>query len=183
MEKKDRNINLSAVIIIGILSFVSVLWLFIVLITKDLDIPHNIEIVTDILAVLIAYAYLISGYTKGIANNYRTCMILSAINATAVAIISTTESIKVLPLASCIIAIFLLLALAFIKNMGKIVSYIICGLLLFIRGNGLVSVLLTSKLGINDPQISMIVSQICLALTITVITYAKYKDKASRGTN
>ena len=183
MEKKDRSINLGVVIIIGIFSLISVIWLFNNLLINNLDIPHNIEVVTDILAILVAYAYLVSGYTKGIANNYKTCMILSSLNAAAVAIISTTESIKVLPLVLCIIAVFIILALAFIKNMGKTVSYILCGSLLFIRINGFASVLVTSSLGINDPQIPLIISQICLALTITVITYAKYKDKASRGTN
>lgn len=179
---KNRSINLASVIIIGAVTLISVIMLFNSLLTNDLDMPHNIEIVTDILAVIIAYAYLVSGYSKGVANNYKTCMILSALNGVAVAIISTTESIQVLPLISCIVAIILLLVLAFVKNLGKVVSYIICGLLLFIRGNGIVSVLLTSPIGTNDPQVPLIFAQLCLALTITVITYAKYKDKASRDT-
>lgn len=182
MEENSRKINIVVVIIDGLLTVGCILWLFNSLLHGGNDFPHNIEIVTDIIASSVAFSYLIAGYTKGISNYYKHCLILAVIHAVAVAIIACGESYGILSFIMCLMAAIVLSILAFVKDLGKTVSYILCGLLLFIRATGLGSVFPAPGLGFKDPKFPLIWAQLVLAITITIITYAKYKDKTSRGT-
>lgn len=182
MENK-RNLNTAIVIISAILSIACIIWLFFTFLTQTLDAAHNIEIVTDIISTMIALAYLVAGYSKGEAESYRNCIIVAAINALAIVIISIIDMKSPISLIACILAFIILVVLSFVKNLGKTISYSICASLILIRLINIIFIITDSKATTNNPQLPLVFAQVCLALTIAVVTYAKYKDKESRNTN
>lgn len=177
-----RKISLFVIIVNGLLTAACVVWLFNLLVTKEVSAYIRLEIVTDIIASLVAIAYLAAGYSKSVAGHYKASMIIAAINALVVAVVSTKEYIQVIPIIMCAIACVLICALAFVKNMGKTISISLCIALVVIRIAGLISVILSPAFDTVSTHMALLITQTVLALMITVITYAKYADKAARNT-
>lgn len=181
MENK-RKLNLIAVILNSIFTLACIIWLLTILIALNLNKYQIIEAVADLVASIIALMYLLEGYSKGVAKHYKISVLITALNALVVAILSTAEEIKVIPVIMCSIAFVILLILGLFKNLGKKVSYICCWIVLTIRILGFISILLTVD-NFMDPSFSLIITQVALALTVLVVTYAKYVDKSSRNTD
>lgn len=182
MENR-KKLNLFVLIINALLTAVSIYLLLAALIESDSNILQNIEIIADLVACSIALFYLIDGYSKGLAKRYQLFLIVTAINALAVAVLSIGEKTPMISVVMCSIAFVILLVLSFYKNLGKTISYILCTILLFIRLSGLLSNVLILSNQMPALNFALFVSQISLALLVFVSTYAKYTDKASRQTN
>lgn len=180
--ENNKNLNLGVIVFNGIFTVICIALLLCLLLDGNLSLVYNIEIIADIIASIVAFMYLVEGFSKSVATHYKTCMIIAAINALIVVATSASEKIDYVPMIMCAIAFCLVSFLAFGTNLGRNVSFICCGLLVLIRVAGLVSVLITlDQYSILDPTLVLVVCQISLALLLSVITYAKYKDKAARG--
>lgn len=183
MENKGK-LNLPILLFNGLFTAICICLLVVTILQSKTTFLQNIEILADIVACLVALIYLIEGYSKAEATHYRLCMIVAAINALVVTFLSVQEKVADISTVMCAAAFVLTAILAFTKNLGKRSSYICCGFLVFVRLSGLLTNIFTES---SNPQYSiiiiMLVSQLSLALLIGVITYAKYVDKYSRGSN
>ena len=178
-----RKLSPVLIWISGILTVASAALLIRLLIKENVSFVHVVEIVSDIVASAVAFFYICRGYTKEYAEEYKTCMLIAAINALAVAVIATTEKTSIISLVMCIIAFGDIVILAFGKDLGKKKSTICCIVLVLIRLAGFIASFIPSDGGaILNPARTLIIAQIALAILISLVTYAKYLDKDARGT-
>lgn len=144
---------------------------------------YNLEVVFDIIASCAAMAYLVLGYSKDVKNFYKGCMALITANALVITIINTNEKASVLSIVMCALAFAILVFLTFGKDLGKNKSYIASICLLAIRALGLIICLIGDKsaVGYKD-NVLFLLGQLSIAVLVLLIIYAKYVDKAARGT-
>lgn len=179
---KNRKLNLGALLVNGTLTTVCVAWLLYAIVNNNFDIYQKIEAVTDIIASLIATYYLIEGYSKDVSSHYKTCIGVAAINALVViAIIFAKQTAEIVSIFACVLAFAMLVGLLIIKNLGRAMSYAMCIIIIIIRLLGLVFTYINADTTFNS-EVALLFAQLCLAITIGIITYAKYVDKTSRNT-
>lgn len=179
---KQRKLNLGALLVNGILTTICVAWLLYATVNNLFDVYQKIEAVTDIIASLIATYYLIEGYSKDVSSHYKTCVGVAAINALVViAIIFAKQSAEIVTIFACVLAFAMLVGLLVVKNLGKAMSYTMCAIIVIIRLLGLLFAYANVHTIFNS-EITLLFAQLCLAITIGIITYAKYVDKTSRHT-
>ncbi len=180
MEDK-RKLNLVLLVLNGSFTGICICLLISLLLNGQANLMQSIEIVADIIACIYAAIYLFEGCSKGYAKHYKLCMIVSSINSLAVTVLSIKEKVPYISTVMCATAFVLTTILACTKDLGKKSSYMCCGFLVFVRLSGLISNVITET---NNPQfniiITLLVSQLSLALLIGVVTYAKYTDKKNR---
>lgn len=179
MENKKR-ITLFVLLINILLTVVNIYLLFNAFVQTNTNIWQTIEIVADLIACVVALFYLIEGYSKGLAKRYKLFLIVTAINAFAVTVLSLGEKTPILSMIMCSLAFIILLVLSLSKNLGKTKSYICCGLLFLIRFSGLISNIVMMNGKLPAINFALFLSQITLAILVFVSTYAKYTDKALR---
>lgn len=183
-KERLKKLNVYVLGFTVLLTFISIGLLFWLLIDHKLDYLYSFEALTDIIATTIAYIYLIEGFKKEDSKKFKASVIATTVNALIVTIVSIAEKIDVVPIVMCAIAFYILGYLSVIKNIGKKTSYILCGILVLIRLLGLISGLLTLRNVPNgSSMIILMFSQLSLAILMSVLEYAKYFDKLSRGTN
>lgn len=173
-----KKLNLLVVIIVAGLAFACALGEIDVIATSKLDGLYKLEGILDVFALALSFIYLVLGYKKGVANYYKASILIAAAHALVVTSVASNEPTKYVSIISCAICFGLLLGLAFGKNNGKKESLIICGIIVVLRVLGI----LFNANGLTDPKTLLIISQLILAITVTVITVAKYIDKDERGT-
>ena len=127
-------------------------------------------------ALLFAGFYIVSGYRKNAAKYYKVYGTLYMITV----IFGTITCLNNVPSVICNILIVLgTVALVYVKDLGKTKSLAICDALLLLQ------IVIAIFLWTNDiPTISK--NNIFMSLDLTclfgILTYAKYLDKAERGT-
>ena len=138
-----------------------------------------ITTVIRLVALLFAGFYILSGYRKDAAKYYKLfgfLYMLTMVSGIISGIFNTTSALNVICDVLIVIGI---LALAFAKDLGRTKSFVICAVLVVLQ---IVLVLLVYFAG--DPAVVKIISfiGIDLACLYGIMTFAKYLDKAERGT-
>ena len=148
--------------------------------SPDANLTRILFRVSAIACLVFAGFYIINGYTKDAAKYYKVYGALYAVKhlmgiLSGSAKSGTTFGIMVLAL-SLVITLVLLLS----ENLGKTKSFVLCGLLVILG-----VVLLVHSLSQGNIPTILIMSNIVnvdLAYLYGIMTYAKYLDKAERGT-
>ena len=127
-------------------------------------------------SLIYALFYIIEGYQKNASLYYKNYGILLAISqAISLAIVSvynpTVTNIIVVGLE-----LFAILGIVLNEDLGKNKSFILCLLLIVLNG---ISIFISSKTNISYCNIYC---KFTLTLLLSILTYAKYVDKESRGT-
>ena len=138
-----------------------------------------ISTVIRLLALLFAGFYILSGYSKDAAKYYKLFGIVYLLSTVLGLISCISNTPTVLSVICYVLTIIGILALAFAKDLGKTKSFIICAVLVVLQIALTVSVYLQADPAIV--KINMFIS-IDLACLFGIMTYAKYLDKAERGT-
>lgn len=167
-------------IIICILAIASVGFMVYMAFNSDIDVFYKVEVVSNIIALLFVFEYIILGFKKDFASYYKLAMYVNAANALIVTAVASNESTKYIAIISCAICFGCILTLAVAKNLGKKMSLILCTVVILLRISGIISYYFSA----NTVDISLIImiSQLVLALVILVATIAKYEDKTIRHT-
>ena len=177
---KTKNSTYKVILILSLICIAAGLVLSALSITgNDSNLPQQIACLFNIAALIYAAYYILAGYSKDAAKYYKTyaaifalaqVAALSAIGATANSYIGTLLS--ALTLAA-------ILVLLFSKDLGKQKSMSLCVALLVLVVLSFISAL------VNEGWISVvmfpIIVRFVLACILTIMTVAKYIDKAARG--
>lgn len=138
-----------------------------------------ISAVLRLIALLFAGFYILSGYRKGSAKYYNLFGIIYMFSV-VLEIISCLANTAFAMDIICSALIFIdLLALTCIKNLGKSKSFVLCGILVLLQIVCAVLVYIESDPIIVKIEMFMGIDLACL---FGIMTYAKYLDKAERGT-
>ena len=138
-----------------------------------------VSTIIKLASLLFAGFYIVSGYRKNAAKYYKVYGILYmfSIVLTLIACIKNTSS--TLAIICNTLPVIGILALVFVKDFGKTKALITCAILVLLQ---IVCVILANAEG--DPTIVKIniFMSMDLACLLGIMTYAKYLDKAERGT-
>ena len=138
-----------------------------------------ISSIATIACLVFAAFYIISGYTKNAAKYYKVFGTLLVVKYLAGILSGSSKSgtpFGIMVLAfSLVIALVLLLS----ENLGKTKSLVLCGLLVIISA---VDVGVYIRFPISTYSLIAKLVKIDLACLFGIMTYAKYLDKAERGT-
>lgn len=136
--------------------------------------------ITNITGLVFALFYILLGYTKNSSGFYKSFSVLYLISQ---AIGLCSIFINSIPRAYIftIIGILAELVIIFKKDFGKKKSLIFCGIIVIAVIGSIINVIL---LGHNtfDAIVRGRLVDLILSLLFTILTYAKYMDKADRGT-
>ena len=172
-----NSIKIYTILICG-LALISACGLVTTTLSSDLDFFYKLEAICDVIALIFAFIYFILGFKKDFASYHKIAMYFAAANALIVTVVSSNETNKYIAIAMCAVCFALVLILALAKNLGKTVSLILCAIIILIRFSGVLSYYLT--VNTIDVTLTLMVSQLVLALVILVATLAKYEDKQER---
>ena len=207
-ETKDNHItilngiHMTFMFLLGIMSFVAISGLVSGEIFQDETLherfPKTIMLGIGVMGVNIAallsgILYILKGCTKKAALYYKVFLVLSAVSGIMTAAASAFRIIEasqegeqiavhlaltaILPMA---VKTILLLVLAFRKNLGKSVSWIIFGIILAI--DLIYSPLWISPASLAVVRVTMTLSRLIMTVTIGMAIRSKYADKKERGT-
>lgn len=177
---RERKLNLSIVVVCGILALLSAIGTVTVAFSSELNELYKFEAVCDLISLGLAFFYIVNGYGKDYAKYYKLSMLFHALNALIVTAVAANEKTKYISIVMCAICFALVLVLALGKDLGAKKSLTICVIVVVIRAAGLISQYFAVKT--FDPITILTVSQLVLALMILASTLAKYDDKQVRGT-
>ena len=141
--------------------------------------------VAEIIAMLTGIMYVLFNYTKAAAIYYKTFMAIQVVVQAIVGYRQAVGTASPVEAIFTIIPFIALVVLAVGKDLGKVATYIIAGILLICRVTVLVlaAVAIGTDPGRDFAVISFAVSDIVLAITTGFMVTGKYFDKAARGTN
>ena len=137
--------------------------------------------VLKIVALVFATYYIFKGYEKDAAKYYKSfgiCFILAQIASLIGTILDDAKMLAIMPA----IVLICLLVLVFVKNLGKMVSLILCGILVVLNIISICSLEIWSAEAAFIALYGTMFSRLVLACLYGIMTYAKYLDKAERGT-
>ena len=174
-----KSLNVFA-IIISVLSICCAIGIVYLTFSSELDALYIVESISNLLALIYAFFYLINGYKKDFATYYKIAMLVNAVNALVVTALSSNEATKYISIISCAICFGAILTLALAKNLGKNTSITLCLIVIVLRTMGIVSCFMASAT--LDINLILMLSQLVLALVILLATIAKYVDKQERNT-
>ena len=135
--------------------------------------------VVRLFALLFAGFYLLSGYSKNAAKYYKTFGIIYALTIVVGIITCITNTVFVMDIICSVLLLIGILVLVSVKNLGKTKSFVICAFLVALQIACVVLVYLEGDPIIVKIDMFMGVDLACL---YGIMTYAKYLDKAERGT-
>lgn len=177
---RERKLNLSIVIVCGILALLSAIGTVSVVFGSQLNELYKFEAICDLIALALTFFYIINGYGKEYAKYYKMAMLFNALNALIVTAVAANEKTKYISIIMCAVCFGLILILALGKDLGKTKSLGLCITVVIIRAVGLISQYFEVKT--FDPITILVVSQLVLSLMVLASTIAKYDDKQVRGT-
>lgn len=181
-----ENKKLLAVRIVNIVLIIGVLVLGIMRISNPIfsSTFDKVNIVVDFVALAFGFAYLITGYKKDSAIFYKGFMILFVLSSLFSCI--TDIIAQTIKGSSYITSIFLtfvffgVIVLAFIQDLGSNVSFVIVGIIIAID----LFLLIYTLIAMGDINyIAFSASNFVTACTAATMIFAKYIDKAKRGTD
>ena len=129
--------------------------------------------ISSILASIVALAYCLLGYNKKASVFFKAFLYLFALYT----FIEAIGSINFITQIANTIKFGLLCALSLSINLGKIRSYIYAGLYIVLSTVG--NIVFAIQVG----SLGNCISELVLMMILGIMIYAKYQDKAARGTN
>ena len=133
----------------------------------------------NIVALVFALFYILYGYTKNAAGYYKTYGYLLFLSILITSITAFQRTTKNLTIISCAALIIVSAILAFGKDLGKKNSFILCGVL--VLGELVNSYAVYNLYGLQKTFETCAINLVIVCL-YGIMTYAKYLDKAERGT-
>ena len=178
MLRTDKPIY-KVILVFNLLLIVAAVVLTIIGICGEGGTPRIISAIFRLAALLFAGFYILFGYSKDAAKYYKIFGIMYML-VIVLGMISGIFDTTSVPIIICDVLIVIgILALTFAKDLGKKISFIICAVLVLLQ------IALTVLIYFEgDPtivKINMFIG-IDLACLYGIMTYAKYLDKAERGT-
>lgn len=136
--------------------------------------------IVDIVSLLFALFYILYGYVKNAAGYYKIFGYLFVLSKVITTISAFNPPTPVITYVTSAVALISTLVLAFVKDLGKKLSFVLCGALVLIEliNCGLVY----SYYGTFAWVIKTRAIDLDIACLYGILTYAKYLDKAERGT-
>jgi len=139
----------------------------------------QVECLCFFAALIYAAYYILSGYSKNAAKYFKTYCGVFAVAMLAALAANGTESVGYFSTLFSAIAFALVLILMLSKDLGKELSmYACCGLIACLA----VVMIFSASAGADTAALGLCLVQLILGLTLTLMTVAKYIDKAARGT-
>lgn len=139
---------------------------------------------TAILALISGFIYLVKGYKKNAAAYFKGYVWIILIADMFAVIVGITEATSYFCKIVWAVALILLAVLAAGKDLGKIKSFAVAGLILLCKVILLITVITNhSILGVAFvPVLLDMIAQIVRTITTGLMVCGKYLDKAARGT-
>ena len=181
--KKPNKLLDAAVIVNSLICLLSIAGIVYILLGTNLDLFYKVEGIFDLIALLFATIYYVSGYSKESADMFKAFLLVSTINALVVVVVEISEMTSVVSLIFSLISLVIIGYLALGLNIGKNNSIGLCILLVILKVLCLIMSIVMANSSILYPSNILLVSQLALSLTILVSTCAKYIDKAERKSN
>ena len=180
MLKTDKPAY-KAILILNLLLLVAGLVLCVFgIASPDANLYSKITRYTAIVVLIFGDFYILRGHGKDSAKYYKLFGAFYALYIITAIVSISTNATKPMIVAYENASLVIVLVLVLSENIGKLKSFILCGLLVLINIAVLVTNLITGKyIGI---VLSMMFIDIVLACLYGIMTYAKYLDKAERGT-
>ena len=174
---KTKNAGYKAIVIITLILLVAALVVTGFIAVKCGDLATQVACLLEFAALIYAAYYILSGYSKDAAKYYKTySYVLAVALLLALAAISKNANDYLVSLLVTLqFAIVLVLGLS--KDLGKKNSMYLCYAYLLVCVIGFA---LSFAGGLMTIGYSVV--QLIFAIVITVMTVAKYIDKAARGT-
>lgn len=143
----------------------------------DMNATRIISHITAIASLVFAAFYILSGYRKNAAKYYKVYGALLAIVFLISILSASVNSRGSIGTMVASLSLVLVLVLLLSENLGKAKSLILCGLLVIIN-------VVLLAIGQNATATTVIAKlvKIDLVCLYGIMTYAKYLDKAERGT-
>ena len=180
MLRTDKTIY-KVILILNLLFIVAGIVLCVIgIASPDASATRIIMRIAAIVCLIFAAFYILNGYTKNAAKYYKVYGALLAIKHLTGILSGSIESGTPFGIMILSLSLVIVLVLLLSENLGKTKSFILCGLNV-ILGVGL---LLYSVIKGNIPTILIMsnIVNIDLACLFGIMTFAKYLDKAERGT-
>ena len=176
MLRTDKPIY-KVILVFNLLLIVAAVVLSVIALTGEgVTTARILGAIIKLAALLFAGFYIISGYHKDAAKYYKVYGILYMITI----IFGTITCLNNIPSVICNILIVLGIApLVYVKDLGKTKSLGICTVILLLQI--VIAIFLWSN-GIPTISKNNILMSLDLACLYGIMTYAKYLDKAERGT-
>ncbi|MBQ0026352.1 MAG: hypothetical protein KBS79_03165 [Lachnospiraceae bacterium] len=141
---------------------------------------NTTRIISHIMAIAcLAFAgfYIISGYRKNAAKYYKVYGALLAV-IFLISILSSSVNLRgPIGIMAASLSLVIVLVLLLSENLGKTKSFVLCGLLVIIN---IIDFILLQDMSANVVITKSIKTD--LTCLYGIMTYAKYLDKAERGT-
>ena len=180
MLRTDKPIY-KAILVLNLLFVVAGIVLSVIeIISGNSDVTRMLTLVASIACLAFATFYIISGYTKDAAKYYKVYGTLLAVKFLLSILSSSITSAPTFGIMVIAISLVIVLVLILSENLGKEKSFILCGLHVILGVALLVFAL--SKGNVSIIYIISDIVNIDLACLFGIMTYAKYLDKAERGT-
>ena len=150
------------------------------IISPDANATRIINRIVAIACLIFAAFYILNGYTKDAAKYYKVFGALLVIKYLAGILSGATNSGIPFSIMATTLSLVLVLVLLLSENLGKTKSLVLCGVFVIFR-----VVFLLYSIIKSDISTMLIMSNIVnldLACLYGIMTFAKYLDKAERGT-
>ena len=180
MLRTDKPIY-KAILVFNLLLIAAAVVLSVIGLNGDgTTITRIISVILRLLTLIFAGYYILSGYIKDAAKYLKLFGILYMSSMAVQMISCLTNTAFTMDIIINVLIILCIFALAFAKDLGKTKSFAICAILVILH---IVWTVVVYSEG--DPTIVKInmFMGIDLACLYGIMTYAKYLDKAERGTN
>ena len=145
---------------------------------------ERVSAALGLLAVLAAAYYVFRGYSKHAAKAYKAFIGLFALHHLSMVLgLGVTSQVNVQLILEAI-TFWLILLLFLAKDLGKTGSLILCAatLLLSLVALGLEAAVPEEEVVLGVLRLGRATARMALAWLLLLMTYAKYLDKAERGT-
>ena len=179
MLRTDKPIY-KAILVFNLLLIVAAVVLSVIGMSGEgATITRILSAVIKMLGLLFAGFYIILGYRKDAAKYYKIFGLLYMLSIVAGIISCLSNTFSITMIICEVLIIVDVFALIFVKDLGKTKSFVICAILVSLQ-----IVLTALAYSESDPSIVKINTFIGIdfACLFGIMTYAKYLDKAERGT-
>lgn len=138
-----------------------------------------------VMALFIGIWYVLDGYRKQAAVFYKAFLLSQVVETVLLAIIELVFAPKNLMLALVTVTLVfkaaILLLLVLLKNIGKMRTWLIYGMLFAVDVFGIVVIIISTGNGIIGFRIASCAARLVITGTIGIMIHGKYADKKQRG--
>ena len=149
----------------------------------EMNITRIISHIAAITCLVFAAFYILNGYTKNAAKYYKVYGALLASIFLISVLSGSVNSRSSIGIMAASLSLVIVLVLLLSENLGKSKSFVLCGLLVIINIVFPIYVITPMMArGSSDYSLITPLVKIDLVCLYGIMTYAKYLDKAERGT-